>query len=245
MTTNKKPQTVDDILRQVETLKKHNDEIFKYIDGRNMVNKFQYNVTQSMVNDCYKFDVTENTVEESGNTIINSWHSSIQMTVIPDIFNDKINHSCSNYADLVRLNSEMYIVVQKYELFGDSDRARQEMLKFLENFRLIQTNLKLIEAKAEHEINKLEELKNKINDINHQFENLMKNYRLTFGIQNLIPKGELQCYECGAKPTTMIYYKNEIEPNRVDTFRTDGYSAVCVHHTQIAIDKHWTLVDPY
>lgn len=245
MNNSQQQHTADDNLRQVQTIKKQNDEIIKHINGVKVVNRFHYNITQSMVNKCFKFDVTEKQVEESGSSIINSWTLSISMIVIPDIFNDKINYSCSKFSDLVRLNNEMHVVIQKYELFGDSERARQETQKFLENFRLIQKQLKLIEASLTHEISKLEELKNKLNDINSQFENLMHDHDVTFVLDNGIPKGQVKCYQCGAKPTTMIYYKNDGEPTRHDEFRNNGYSAVCVNHSAAATQRNWILVGQY
>jgi hypothetical protein len=54
-----------------------------------------------------------------------------------DIFNDHIDYNTMNSLDDVEnLNRKLLLVAQKYELFGDSDRARKELEKFLHNFEV-------------------------------------------------------------------------------------------------------------
>ena len=221
-------RTLRDILEDIASVKQKNDERIQRINNNPTVNTFQYLITQSTVNNCFKFGVNELQVKQDSSVVTKAWRVSGQIIAISDIFNDKLNYSCETYADLVRLNSEMYTVAEKYELFGDSEKARQEALKFLKNFQLIETNLKQIEESVQQEESKLEELKNKVNDINSQLEKLMTEYKnLSFGNASDIPTGQVSCFKCGNKPTIMKYYVNNAAPTRNDGFRVNGYSATC------------------
>ncbi|CAF0836104.1 unnamed protein product [Didymodactylos carnosus] len=166
------------------------------------------------------------------------------MTVIPDVFNDKLNYSCKTFADMVRLNEEMHAVVQKYELFGDSDKARKETWKFLDNFKMIEANLKQINESLLGEKSKLEDLKKKLNDINGQFENLVNENKSVSFLEDNVPKGLVTCYWCGMKPTTMNYYKNN-QPTRSDQFGANGYSALCSRCSSAAKDQNWVFIGTY
>jgi hypothetical protein len=78
--------------------------------------------------------------------IIKSWKGN-PLTPIQDIFNDKLDFSCNTFDDIVRLNAGLLSTSQKYELFGTSTKAQQELQKFLNNFELLQIFLGQIEEK--------------------------------------------------------------------------------------------------
>jgi len=40
-------------------------------------------------------------------------------------------------------------------------------------------------------------------------------------------RNRIQCYKCGTKPSTMVYFQNNLEVHRNDNFRMNGISAVC------------------
>lgn len=237
--------TLSNILRDIATIKQQNDQKIEHINTTKVVNTFKYFVSRSIVERCLKLDVIEQQVEQNANEITKAWCSSTQMIVIPDIFNDKLNYSCQTYSDLIRLNSEMFTVAQKYELFGDSEKARQEILKFSQNFRLIEAALDQIEKSLSHGRSKLEEIKHQLNGINSQLENLMKeNVYLSFFDSTTVPKGRIACYGCGQILQLMRYYRNDAESSRNDQFRVDGVSAVCTAHIASA-QNGWIFIGTY
>ncbi len=54
------------------------------------------------------------------------------LSIIPDIFNDKISFVCTTFKDITKLNDAMLPVVHKYELFGETERAFGEVKKSLD-----------------------------------------------------------------------------------------------------------------
>lgn len=53
-----------------------------------------------------------------------------------DFFNDKIDFTCIAFDDVCRLNEKLLDVATKFDLFGETDRARQELEKFKLNFEV-------------------------------------------------------------------------------------------------------------
>lgn len=60
---------------------------------------------------------------------------------VPYIFNDKISYKVTSFNDVRYLNEVMLPVATKFELFGISEKALQELEKFKTNFELLQTAL--------------------------------------------------------------------------------------------------------
>lgn len=88
---------------------------------------------------------------------IAAWSEDVNLTKVEDIFNDKIDYSCSCFQDIVRLNESLLGVAKKYELFGESEKAIKEVEKFKANFELLHFYLGQIERQAidtESELNK-------------------------------------------------------------------------------------------
>lgn len=129
-------------LRRIDALAKQNEEIIKKIDlaAATAVNLFTYVIFYSDG----IYSVEEQRKNQQGSRVANDYREAVELAMIPDIFNDKINYSCRNYQDLKRLNGQMLLVARKYELFGESDKAHQEITKFENNFRLIQLSLQKI-----------------------------------------------------------------------------------------------------
>ena len=47
-----------------------------------------------------------------------------------------------------------------------------------------------------------------------------------FAVQ-FVPVGRVSCYKCNSLPASMLYYKNDREPQRTDKYRVEGFSALC------------------
>ncbi|CAF1630320.1 unnamed protein product, partial [Didymodactylos carnosus] len=152
-------------------------------------------------------NVREFKSKKPASNIIRTWKDKIELTVIPDIFNDKLNYTCVNYADLVRLNKEMLAVVHKYELFGDGEKAKNEVNKFLENFQLIRDNgLKQIQKKLTvRESSDLQILEKNVNNINSEIENMVStNESITFTMT------EIKCSYCNSTNTPLNCYSDGV-----------------------------------
>lgn len=182
MTMNR--PSIEARLKGIDALAKSNDEIIQRIDSnaRTTINLFTYVISSS--NGIYS--VNERSQSQQGSRVVNDYRETVELTSIPDIFNDKINYSCKTYQDLKRLNGEMLRVVQKYELFGDSDKAHQEITKFENNFRLIQSTLKKItELLRTGGGGRLTTIEEQLDNVNNQIKALRTSYpNITFQTQS-------------------------------------------------------------
>jgi hypothetical protein len=167
-------------LKQIDALAKINEETIKQIDSSaaTTVNLVTYVISCSNGT----FSVNESKQSQQGNQVANGWRETIDLTSIPDIFNDKINYSCTTYQDLKRLNGEMLRVAQKYELFGDSEKAHKEIAEFENNFRIIQAALKRItELHRTGGSGHLANIQEQLDNVNNQIKALRTSYpNITF-----------------------------------------------------------------
>lgn len=173
-------RSIEARLKKIDALAKQNEEIIKMIDSaaRTAVNRVTYVISCS--NGVYS--VQEQKQAQQGNRVANDYSETIELTTIPDIFNDKINYSCRKYQDLKRLNGEMLRVAQKYELFGESDKAHQEISRFENNFRLIQSSLqKINELLNNGGGGHLGNIQEQLDNVNNQIKALRTSYpNITF-----------------------------------------------------------------
>jgi len=58
------------------------------------------------------------------------------------------------------------VVGQKYDLFGESDKAKKELEKFKINFELLQTELGSLESQCKDELNRRDEIKSQVEQLN-------------------------------------------------------------------------------
>ncbi|CAF3121495.1 unnamed protein product [Rotaria socialis] len=145
-TIEKLAQTNNDIIAQLNTNNdmtpqlntNHYSMAQSNENSRSTMNLVTYHITHSNG----ALFVQEQNTHKYYNQFLNDWRGKIDIQEISDVFNDKINYSCTNYQDLQRLNKDMLIAVRKYELFGGSDSAQRELSKFQENFVKIQAALR-------------------------------------------------------------------------------------------------------
>ena len=57
----------------------------------------------------------------------------------------------------------------------------------------------------------------------------------------LVPVGRVDCYWCGSQSASMMYYRNN-EPNRTDTMRGGGFSALCHPECSGLLNRSWVFV---
>ncbi|CAF1127374.1 unnamed protein product [Rotaria magnacalcarata] len=144
------------------------------VNSRSTMNLVTYHITHSNG----ALSVQEQNTHKHCNQFLNDWRGKIDIYEISDVFNDKINYSCTNYQDLQRLNKDMLLAVRKYELFGDSDSAQRELSKFKQNFMQIQAALRqLSELITTGGSGHLTSIREQLDNINNQLKLLRNQYR--------------------------------------------------------------------
>ncbi|CAF1282823.1 unnamed protein product [Didymodactylos carnosus] len=198
------------VMKEAHRIAKANDQLITKIDTARKTNAqmptIEYIVISTHSPDSKKLslNVREHKSSKPASTIINSWRNLIELTVIPDLFNDNLNYKCEKYSDLVRLNKEMFVVAQKFELFGDSARAKAELEKFLTNFQSLHNNgFKQVEKLLAEPHSDLQQISKKVNDINCQIEN-MANINLNTRFQS----AQITCEYCGKADTPLTRYSD-------------------------------------
>jgi len=122
----------------------------------------------------------------------------------------------------------MITVALKYELFGESEKAKKELQKFMQNFEIIQTGLGQIEEclidatdNSSHEINK------KIVNINKEITSLLNNKSVVFGAPS--SKSILLSYQQRNQITS--WTANKKKQNLLYRASRDGFNAQDFHRT--------------
>jgi len=104
---------------------------------------------------------------------------------IVDLFNDNIDYTCNTLEDLSRLNNDLLAFSKKFELFGDTQKTRTELEKFVRNFESIQNHLLKIEGmtkpKESEDNNRLDEYRAKVDRINQLLLELELDENVKFG----------------------------------------------------------------
>ena len=106
---------------------------------------------------------------------------NVELEQIKDLFKDKIDYSCKKWNDLVRLNEQMLIVMEQYEMFGESKKAAIELQKFLNNFEKVQVGLGQIEQRMIPGKDDMKNINKIISTINENFNKLSANFDFSLG----------------------------------------------------------------
>jgi len=182
--------TVDILLKKIISLSKVNDEIISRIKGKqSFVVNYNYAIACYTAPHLLKDEiipqtqlfVEENKTENLVQNILNSWKRTVEIKVIKDIFNDKINYEDTSFNGLCILNSKMVEVAAKYEMFGDTEKTKVELKLFIINLEQIKVELGKIEEKMVDIPNTSNEFQKeviKLNDdilaINTRYASLLK-----------------------------------------------------------------------
>jgi hypothetical protein len=102
--------------------------------------------------------------------ILCAWTTNSKLETIWDVFNDKIDYNVTTFEQVVSLNDKMLEVVRKYQLFGESDKAKTELSKFKTNFEVLQTMLGSIESKLLSPNSDIASINQKVDQINKLFK---------------------------------------------------------------------------
>jgi hypothetical protein len=167
-------------LRSIESLAQSNRETIAMLNShpRSVIQQVTYRIIHSNG----RFSVHEQKIEQYIKSILNSWQGVVNLEVIPDMFNDRISYSCSSYQDIQKLNEQMLSIAQKYEVFGDSERAQQEIRKLEHNFVKIQSALKeLVQLAKTGGGGHLSSIQEQVDNVNNQLKVLQNTHKnITF-----------------------------------------------------------------
>ncbi|CAF2136474.1 unnamed protein product [Rotaria magnacalcarata] len=169
-------ESAADVIRRAEATAERNHELIRQINEMTGEITAMTYVLRRQDNGSYS--VEENIrVSIEAQTIVSEWQDIIELIDIEDSFNDKINYSCNNYQDMICLNSDMLLVVKKYESFGDVDRLLKIVNKFAENFCRIERALqKLLLHLCTSDQSRLDEITQRVDRINNEIKDLRDKY---------------------------------------------------------------------
>eukprot|EP01127_Copromyxa_protea_P000372 TRINITY_DN10304_c0_g1_i1.p1 TRINITY_DN10304_c0_g1~~TRINITY_DN10304_c0_g1_i1.p1 ORF type:complete len:148 (+),score=22.90 TRINITY_DN10304_c0_g1_i1:95-538(+) len=125
------------LLQKIQALATTNPEIIEEFEEMltaqaEFVASYSYHVQGSWP----KFSLSEKTQKISVKDCCAAWSTTEKLVPVPDIFNDKLDYTCAQYKDIVRLNKEILPVARKFTYFDCSASA----LGALEQFRELQTS---------------------------------------------------------------------------------------------------------
>jgi hypothetical protein len=168
--------SITDVIKIIEATAKVSDEIINQINEMTgELNLMTYIITRKN-NEEYTINENMNTSEVA--TVVFKWQDAIELIIIEDVFNDKIDYTCNTYEDMIRLNRDMLAVVKKYESFGNEPQRLQVVNKFYQNFHRIQEALQklLLFLRTGGQCH-LNDIKQRLNKINNELKDLQNKYK--------------------------------------------------------------------
>jgi hypothetical protein len=96
----------------------------------------------------------------------------IQVQPVEDFFNDKLDYSIHQFADLGRLNKDLLPIATKYELFGSTPKAIAVLQKFKENYDHIHIALGKIEEDCYARQTRRIAVRTQVAELNKRYEDL-------------------------------------------------------------------------
>eukprot|EP00735_Rhodelphis_limneticus_P002877 TRINITY_DN1394_c0_g1::TRINITY_DN1394_c0_g1_i1::g.19999::m.19999 TRINITY_DN1394_c0_g1::TRINITY_DN1394_c0_g1_i1::g.19999 ORF type:complete len:366 (+),score=42.94,TLD/PF07534.11/5e-19,Sec20/PF03908.8/5.8e+03,Sec20/PF03908.8/11,Sec20/PF03908.8/34,Cytochrom_B562/PF07361.6/8.4e+03,Cytochrom_B562/PF07361.6/0.15,FliD_N/PF02465.13/3.1e+03,FliD_N/PF02465.13/0.78 TRINITY_DN1394_c0_g1_i1:65-1099(+) len=165
-------------MKKISQLAERNAALIKQLQTAKPINQKSYDLTYNPNQPAPSFTAKQNTTTVQVDKWLLEAPISAQMIAIKDIFKDKIDYSCKNFQDLVRLNEAMLPVAGQYELFGESPKAAEELGKFLKNFELLQEGLTKVQNQLDlAQQNSLEEINSQLEQVNNILESLHLTYK--------------------------------------------------------------------
>ena len=169
------------LMQQITARAKLNEEILGRINSADMEREFTYSISTP-------FDSIQNRLAQP-----TSYHFSeialiksrsqfaitllelcqpIQVQPVEDFFNDKLDYSIHQFADLGRLNKDLLPIATKYELFGSTPKAIAVLQKFKENYDNIHIALGKIEQNCHSRQVRLNAVRTQVTALNKRLEEL-------------------------------------------------------------------------
>ena len=172
---------VSELIKLIDEIAAKNRQTIERINAKLQKSVLTYNYIVEFSRDSKtlnpKFLVQQQQKHVSTKSLIDQWRNDrIKLSIIPDIFNDKINFDCFTYSNISRLNKAMLRVVHKYELFGETEKAYEEVNKFYNNFEHLQTLLAEIEKIFNEPESQLSHLNERFDNITNELNYLKERF---------------------------------------------------------------------
>jgi hypothetical protein len=119
---------VEAIFAFVTHLYNENAIMLKKIEGKRThdVKFFEYTAPPTIADDgseC-KLKLTEEQMSDSVGDVVDDWRGEVNLLRPFDIFNLKVDYECKSLADISRLNTALFDVAQRYNMFYDDDSKK-------------------------------------------------------------------------------------------------------------------------
>jgi hypothetical protein len=194
--------TVSDLMKQIDEIAKNNKEVINRIKAKLSESVVSYSYTVTYTNNATdnrsQFNVNQQSHSTPVNTICSQWRNvDNTLSVIPDIFNDKISFVCSTFNDIIRLNDVMLPIVHKYELFGETEKAFEEVGKFCENFKQLYKALEQLEEKLnKKEESSLPQITERFDNVNNELGDIKAKFSEKIRFEIAGPPRHMVCQHC-------------------------------------------------
>jgi len=133
------------LLASIEETFKKNEALVDSIRTKNKGKRFSYYLGRDGEG---LYTVTEYQTEATYETAMSNWTPDFTLTVPLDCFNDDLDYEVKSFVQLCDLSLAMLKVARKFKLFGGSQDAVDELVKYKWNFEVIQEALQLLEKET-------------------------------------------------------------------------------------------------
>jgi len=160
-----------ELLKKIQAIVTINEEIIQRVKAKqSVVTSCNFTVVQGQ----FTVEVKETKESQNAQDLIKLWQAKVELTPVEDIFNDKIEYTCTTIDDVGNLNGQILRVAQKFKRFGGSSEAVEDLIKFKENVEKIQVCLGELEEKLMDVDSKLGELNQSAEKINKKIARLQE-----------------------------------------------------------------------
>jgi len=156
-----------ELLQKIQAIAKVNEEIITRISNKKSIVVGHSYFLGHQCTKTPQFFLQESKEMQDVNKVLQSWiPNGATITPIEDFWNDKIDYSCTTFADICRLNKDLLRVAVKYRLLGGSADAIEIIEMFMRNFECLQVFLGSLEEKLMDHSSRFTEINQKVDQIN-------------------------------------------------------------------------------
>jgi hypothetical protein len=162
---NKALKEKENFIATIRKLAAANSEIIERLKQRKGKLIVGYNYQRAWT-EADKLTVTEVPISVDIQPHLRIFQVTVQLHSIEDFFNDKLDYTCKNFADLERLNKDMLTVALKCALFEENAKSVLYFRQFVENFRRVSVGLEQLVRASVDVKSQRDQLQQKVNQIN-------------------------------------------------------------------------------
>jgi hypothetical protein len=169
-----------DLFKKITDIATKNNEIIARIKSKtsDIVIGYKYSMTNaynskiSNRDNISVYKIVEEKITKKVSDILASWCPKEELNKIKDFFNDKLDYTCNNLGDVVRLNIEMESVAKKYDIFDCTESALGVIKSFLTNLEILQAFLRELEKAFQDAPSSLDILNKTVNQLNENLKDV-------------------------------------------------------------------------